>query len=173
LRAATIDFGDGTTQSLGNLAGGNITVTHTYSGPSDSSPRNYTATVIATDINGETATSSIPVVITPRNTTPIAVTLTATAGTRTQLTERWTFTAEATGGGEGGTGNASITSYEWDFGDGSTSTTTGRSTSHVYERNLADPQTQRRTVTVTARTGDGRSGTAREEIIVQYNAGPP
>src|SRR5207247_418530 len=34
LRSATIDFGDGTSQSLGNLAG-NSTVPHTYTGPSN------------------------------------------------------------------------------------------------------------------------------------------
>jgi len=176
LRAVTIDFGDGTTQSLGNLAGGTATVTHTYSGPSDSSPRNYTATVIATDINGETATSSVAVVITPRNTTPIAVSLSATCPSteRTQLTARCSFEATVTGGGEGGTGNAAIQSYSWDFGDGTSATTSGNRTSHVYTRDsAADPQVERQTVTVTARTADGRTGSAQEEIVVQYNAGLP
>jgi hypothetical protein len=176
LRAATIDFGDGTSQSLGNLSGTppqTVTVTHTYSGPTDSTPRTYTATVLVTDINGESTSSSVPVVITPRTTTAIAVNLTAAEASRTQFTARWTFTAEATGGGEGGTANANIQSYSWDFGDGETATTTGNRTSHVYERDASDPQTERRTVTVTARTADGRSGTAQEAIIVQYNATPP
>jgi hypothetical protein len=177
LRAATLDFGDGTSQALGNLAGGTATVTHTYNGSDTSNPRAYTATVLATDINGESASVSITVLVTPRVTTPIAVNLTTAscpAADRTQLTARCTFEAAATGGGEGGTGNASIQSYSWDFGDGQTTTTTGNRTSHVYERgSAADPLTQRRTVRVTARTADGRSGSAQEEIIVQYNAGPP
>jgi adhesin/invasin len=173
LRTATLDFGDGTSQALGTLAGGPATVPHTYAGSDTTNPRPYTATVSATDINGESTSASVTVLVTPRVTTPIAVTLTATESTKTQRTARWTFTAAATGGGEGGTTNANIASYEWDFGDGNTSTTTGPSTSHVYERNLADPQTERREVTVTARTADGRSGTARESIIVQYNATPP
>jgi len=173
LRTATLDFGDGTSQSLGTLAGGAATVPHTYAGSDTSNPRAYTATVLATDINGESTAASVTVLVTPRVTTPIAVILTATESNKTQLTARWTFSAAATGGGEGGTADANIQSYSWDFGDGQTATTTGRQTSHVYERSLADPQTQRRTVTVTARTADGRSGTAQESIIVQYNATPP
>ena len=174
LRSATLDFGDGTSQALGNLAGGTTTVTHTYNGSDTSNPRPYTATVIATDINGESASVSITVLVLPRTTTAISVNLTAAEASKTQLTARWTFTADATGGGEGGTGNANIVSYSWDFGDGETATTTGNRTSHVYDRNsAADPQTERRTVTVTARTADSRSGRAQEDIIVQYNATPP
>jgi hypothetical protein len=176
LRNATIDFGDGTSQNLGNLAGTTATVTHTYAGPTGSSSRAYTATVTAVDINGEVSAASTGVVITPRPTpTPLAANLTATedSASRTQLTARWTFTATVTGGGESGTGDAPIQSYTWDFGDGETATTSGNRTSHVYERDLSDPATERRTVTVTARTVDGRTATAQEEIIVRYNATPP
>jgi len=168
LRSASIDFGDSTSQNLGNLAG-NATVSHTYTGPSSTAPRSYTATVTATDINGETTTSSTIVSVTPRATvTPMAITLTATEGTKTLTTARWTFSADVTGGGEGGTGNAIIESYTWDFGDGNTATTNGKSTSHVYQK--SDTATNSRiTVTVTARTADGRSVTTREEIIVTYS----
>jgi hypothetical protein len=175
LRSATLDFGDGTSQALGTLAGGAATVPHTYAGSDTSNPRSYTATVLATDINGESTSPSVTVLVTPRVLTPIAVNFTTAScpsTERTQLTARCTFEAAATGGGEGGTGNANIQSYSWDFGDGQTTTTTGSRTSHVYDRgSAADPLTQRREVTVTARTADGRSGTAREEIIVQYS--PP
>jgi len=175
LRSATLDFGDGTSQALGTLAGGAATVPHTYAGSDTSNPRSYTATVQATDINGETTSPSVTVLITPRVTTPVSVNMTASCPStdRTQLTARCTFVATATGGGEGATPNAPIQSYTWDFGDGSTATTAGNQTSHVYERSLADPQTQRRTVTVTARTTEGKTGTAQESIIVQFNAGPP
>lgn len=163
LRSATIDFGDGTSQSLGNLAGGNATVTHTYTGPSSTAPRAYTATVTATDINGESSIASTAVNITPRATpTPMSIILTATPGAKTATNQRWTFVAEVSGGGDGGTGTAIVESYSWDFGDGTTATTNGKQTSHVY--------TERGTkvVTVTARTADGRTVSAREEIVVEF-----
>ena len=168
LRSASIDFGDGTSQSLGSLAS-EAKVPHTYTGPSSTAPRSYTATVTATDINSESTTTSTVVSVTPRATvTPMAITLTATESTKTLTTARWTFSADVTGGGEGGTGNAVIESYSWDFGDGNTATTNGKSTSHVYQK--SDTATNSRiTVTVTARTADGRTVSTREEIIVQYS----
>ena len=63
---ATLDFGDGTSQDLGNLSGGSATVSHTYNGPSGSSPVAYTAVARATDVNGETASASANVNVTPR-----------------------------------------------------------------------------------------------------------
>ena len=171
LRSATIDFGDSTSQSLGNLAGGNAIVTHTYTGPSSTAPRSYTATVTAVDINAETASASTAVNITPR-VTPSAMSVvltttegTAAAGTKTTTTVRWTFSAAVTGGGDGGTGNAVIESYAWDFGDGTTTTTNSAQTSRVYTKSGREGAT---TVTVTPRTADGRTVTAREEIIVAY-----
>ena len=176
LRNATIDFGDGTSQNLGNLAGGTTTVTHTYSGPTDSNSRTYTATVTAVDINGEVSATSTNVVVTPRPTpTPLSANLTAQedVASRRQLTARWTFDADITGGGDSATPNAPIQSYTLDFGDGETVTTSGDRTSHVYDRDATDPRTERRQVTVTARTVDGRTATAREEILVQYSATDP
>ncbi len=164
LRTATIDFGDGTSQALGNLAGGTATVTHTYAGPSGTTSVPYTATVQATDINGESQSAATTVIITPKPTiTPINVTLTATPGTDTAGGQRWEFTATATGGGDNGTGNATIQSYSWEFGDGSSATTSGNTTAHVYDTALTE---QRRTVTVTVRTVDGRTATGRTEILV-------
>jgi adhesin/invasin len=164
LRTATIDFGDGTSQSIGNLAGGSATITHTYSGPDGSTARSYTATVQATDINGVSESASTVVIITPRVTTPINVNVAATAGTATDDGQRWEFTATATGGGEGGTGNAAIQSYTWDFGDDSSDvTTSGNVTAHIYE---TESSAQTYTVTVTVRTADGRTATGRTEILV-------
>ena len=167
LRTATIDFGDDTSQSLGNLAGGTATVTHTYSGPTGSTARAYTATVQATDINGESASVSTTVLITRPTLTPINVTVSGTAGTATTTAQRWEFTATSTGGGDGGTGNAPIQSYSWDFGDDSEDvTTSGNVTAHVYETELT---AQPYTVTVTVRTVDGRTATGRTEILVADN----
>ena len=167
LRTATLDFGDGSSQALGNLGGspGTATVTHTYSGPSGTTSVAYTATVQATDINNESQSAATTVIVTPKPTiTPINVTLTAgTPGTATVSGQRWTFEAAATGGGDGGTGNAPIQTYSWDFGDGESATTSGSATAHVYTTTTVE---QRRTVTVTVRTADGRTATARTEILV-------
>lgn len=157
LRTATLDFGDGGSQSLGNLAG-STTVTHVYTGPSGSSPRSYTATVQATDINGETSSAATTVIITAR--TALTVTFTATEGTKTTTSARWTFAADTK---EGSTDvDGEVESYKWDFGDETTATTSGPSTSHVY----ASKGTM--IVTVTVKKG-GREATAREEIIVSFS----
>lgn len=162
LRGVSIDFGDGTSQTLGNLAGGSAIVTHTYTGPSSTAPRAYTATAVAVDINGEVATAATAVNITPRATpTPITLSFTTdTCATATAQGQRCTFTVSASGGGEGGTGNAVIESYAWNFGDGTTATTSGPTISHIY---TADG---RYTVTSTARTADGRTARAQTEIII-------
>lgn len=168
LRAATIDFGDGTSQSLGNLAGGTATATRTYSGPSGSAARSYTATVQATDINSESVSASTTVILTPRVTiTPINVTIASTKGTATTTRQRWEFTATATGGGDGGTGNAAIASYKWGFGDDTSDvTTSGNTTAHVYDTATRETIYA---VTVEVRTADGRTATARTEILVDDN----
>ena len=164
LRTATIDFGDDSSQNLGNIAGGTTTVTHTYNGPSGSNPAVYNATVLATDVNGEVASVSTTVVVTPKPViTPINVTIADTCATGTAAGQRCTFTATATGGGDGGTGNAAIQSYEWDFGDNSDDvTTSGNATSHVYTSNGTF------TVTVTARTVDGRSAVGRTQVLIKF-----
>jgi hypothetical protein len=161
LRTATIDFGDGSSQSLGNLAGGTATVTHTYSGPSNSTPALYTATVQATDITGESASVSTSVTVTKPAVTPINVSISDNCATAITSGQRCTFTATATGGGEGTT-NAPIQSYTWNFGDGSGDTTTSSNvTAHVYTASGTF------TVTVTARTADGRTGTGRTEVLIK------
>ncbi len=166
LRTATLDFGDGSSQALGNLAGGTATVTHTYSGPSGTNAVAYTATVQATDINSESQSAATTVIVTPKPIiviTPINVTLSASGGTAVAGGQRWEFTATATGGGDGGTGNAAIQTYTWDFGDSSSTSTSGSTTAHVYSIRTTE---QAMTVTVTVRTADGRTATGRTEILV-------
>jgi len=165
LRTATLEFGDGTSQSLGNLAGGTATATHTYSGPTGTSNRTFTATVQVTDINGESAAASTVVTITPKATvTPISVTMTATKdATATAAGQRVAFEATVSGGGEG-TATAAIESYTWDFGDDTEdATTSGNKTAHVYETTTS---VQRVTATVTVKATDGRTATARTEFLV-------
>jgi len=151
LRDATIDFGDGTTQSLGNLSGGAATVAHTYAGPSGSSPRSYTATVRATDVNNETTTASSNVTITPRATLTIELKATkqnAVPGVGQQVD----FEATVTGG--------DAAKFDWDFGDGETATTTTNRTTHVYRSN------GQKSPSVTVTTTDGRTATGRTEVII-------
>ncbi len=167
LRSSSIDFGDGTSQSLGNLAG-NATVPHTYTGPSSTAPRSYTATVTVTDINGETTTASTIVSVTPAPALiPLSVALTAgTPDTALATGHRWTFTATPSGGGETTTAPAPIASYVWDFGDGTNTVTTfgatASTTTHIYDVSVTGAKY---VVTVTARTADGRTVTGRLEII--------
>ncbi|MBM3818879.1 MAG: PKD domain-containing protein [Acidimicrobiia bacterium] len=161
LRTASVDFGDGTSQDLGTLAS-STTLSKTYSGPSSSTPRSFTAIVRATDINGETTSATTTVTVTQAaQRTPINAALSASCGTATVQGQRCEFTASHTGGGEGGTGNAAIQSYTWNFGDDSSEvTTSGPVTSRIYTSD------GRRTVVVTLTTADGRTANARTEIII-------
>jgi hypothetical protein len=154
LRSATIDFGDGQSLSLGNLAGGSTAVAHAYAGPSEAAPTTYTATLRVEDINGETASTSASVTVAPRS--ALGVSLTATGDTALSTGQRWTFTATAIGVPNPG----AIQSYTWAFGDGAGVTTSGGTTAHVY---TADGTF---TVTVTMETIDGRTSTATTEILI-------
>ena len=164
LRTSTLDFGDSTSQALGNL-GSDAVITHTYAGPSGSTNSSYIATVQATDVNGESTSVSTTVIVTPRPTiTPINVTIGTDDETAVSSHQRWTFTANVTGGDEtGGTGTAKIESYRWDFGDGDTATTSGNITSHVYDTEV---DVRRYTVTVKVTAQDGRTATGQTEIVV-------
>lgn len=148
LRDVTLNFGDGTSQSVGTLSGGTATVSHTYNGPSGTSPAAYTAVARAIDVNGEATTASANVNVTAR--APVTVLLAAapTAGRNVN------FTATVTGG------TAQI--YAWDFdADGTIDATTNvNTTNHVYGGTGA------MTATVTVTTTDGRTGTGRVEFTV-------
>jgi PKD repeat protein len=151
ITSARLDFGDGTSTSLGNLSS-TTTVNHIYTDDGT-----HTATLVATDSNGETTTASVTVIITDRP--PLSVTFAAAAVTGTPA--RWTFTATPLEGSADA--KAKVTSYTWDFGDDSDEvTTSGNATSHVYTTEGT------KVVTVTIRTQDGRTATAREEIIVDF-----
>lgn len=150
IASARLDFGDGTSTSLGSLAS-STTVNHIYG-----SSGTYTATLTATDANGETTSASVAVVVTRRP--ALSVTFTATAGADDGDSQRWTFDATVTGATA-----SEVESYTWDFGDDSGEVeTSGDITSHVYEED--GPHT----VTLTIETQDGRTATAREEIIVEF-----
>ena len=148
-------------RDLGNLAGGTATVTHTYAGTSDQNPRVYTATVQATDINGETSAAQTNVVINPR--AALRVTITDSAGTATASGQRWTFTATVAG-----VEDAAIESFEWDFGDGGSATTSGNAVSHVYDTSSYGKSPHRDGRGANDRWTDGRRryGNPRREVPV-------
>jgi hypothetical protein len=158
LRSSTINFGDGSSQQLGNLAGGTAAVTHTYSGPGGSGAAGYVATVTATDVNGEVSTASSAVTVTAR--LPLSVGLAASQGTPSGQQTPVTFTATV----KPDVGGADVAqSFDWDFdGDGSIdATTSSNSTTHFYSTG-----TGVRTVTVKVTTTDGRTATGQTQINV-------
>jgi hypothetical protein len=147
----SVDFGDGTSQSLGRV-NASQTVTHTYT-----SAGTYTIRVTGRDPStGESVTGTTAVTVINRP--PLSVTLAAESETAVPTVgQRWRFTATvspASGGAD------QVESFTWNFGDGTSATTSGNTTSHVYTVN------GRKTVTVTVRTTDGRSASAQTEIIV-------
>ena len=154
LRNVVLDFGDGESVNLGNLASGTTAVSHSYAGPSGSTPRSYTATVRAEDINGETTSATTSIVVAPRS--AIGVSLATSSETATPTGQRWTFTATAIGVADAGT----IQSYSWDFGDDVEVTTSGGVTAHVYT------EEGKFTVTVTLNMVDGRTASATTEILI-------
>ena len=159
LRTATLDFGDGTSSSLGNLAGGSATVTRTYNGPSGSTAVSYTAVVQATDINAESASASTTVIVTPQAVRPqLIVTLAAVTSTAVLgVGQAVAFTATVTPATDGAD---VVSKYTWTFGDGASAVTSGNATSHVYTTNGT------KTATVSVTTTDGRTATARAEFII-------
>ena len=155
LRNVVLDFGDGESMNLGTLASGSATISHVYAGPTGSTPRSYTATVRAEDINGEVSTTFTSIVVSPR--AAIAVSLTGTGDTATATGQRWSFTATPAAGVDAG----AIQSYEWDFGDDSSNVTTSSgTTAHIYT------EEGRFTVRVTLHMLDGRTASATTEILV-------
>ena len=153
LRDATINFGDGTSQSLGTLAGGTVTVAHNYSGSSSGNIATYTAVVNATDLDNERSSASTIVNVTPRSALTIDLAAAQSSSVAGQG-QTVTFTATVAGG--------IAQSFAWDFdGDGTIdATTSSNKTTRIYTAN------GRYTALVTVQTTDGRSATARTEFIV-------
>jgi predicted secreted protein len=147
VREVTIDFGDGSSQLLGALAG-SITVAHVYE-----TGGSFTVTVTATDTAGTTTAVSTAVHVTPA--TPLGVTITPSSATPSVNTPV-TFTATVT------PNTAAIQRYVWSWGDGSADTiTSGNSTTHVYT------STGTKIVRVTVTAVDGRTAQGVIEIRVQ------
>ncbi len=143
---ASINFGDGTSQSLGALAGAtNVVHTYTFAG---------TFTVTATVQDRSNANVQVVTVIVIEAAAPLNVTLVAPA--TVQVNVAATFTATVTQPA----GTPEIVRYEWDFGDGSSANTTGPAISHVYT------SAGSKVASVIAVEKDGRTGSAQVGINV-------
>jgi PKD repeat protein len=144
VRSATVDFGDGGSQTL--ATNGTTTASHTYR-----SAGTYTVVATATDTAGETTVATASVAV--AQATPLGVTLTASGAMIHQGVISFTATVTPATG-------VAIDHYEWSFGDGGSATTSGGATTHVYAA------AGHYVITVKVVTTDGRTGTARTEIIL-------
>jgi hypothetical protein len=101
IREVRVNWGDGSSQSLGAL-GGSTNVVHVYN-----EPGTYTVTATATDASGFTETVSTTVNVTPAQ--PPGVTLTI-SDTTPALNQQVIITAQVSGA------TSAIIRYEWQFG---------------------------------------------------------
>jgi adhesin/invasin len=116
IRSVRIDFGDGTSTTLGALPN-TTTVAHVYSRTGA-----FTVTATATDALGFVGTTSAIITVLDRASIPVSVTATVPlSGGLVTFSANVTIPA-----------GVSIRAYEWDFGDGVVFTTTGITTSHRY-----------------------------------------
>jgi PKD repeat protein len=144
---AHIDFGDGTSQSLGALPVGTTSVSHIYG-----SDGTFTVTLTLTDSSGAVSTQRTVVVVTPA--VPIGVSLTYSPAAPA-VNQAVTFTAATTVP----TG-VSIERYRWTFGDGTSSETTGNTRTKIY----TSAGTRKVRVVVTAT--NGQTGSAEADIVI-------
>ena len=120
VRDVTIDFGDGTSQSLGAISG-STTIQHTYQ-----TEGTYSVRATATEASGFTEQVSTSITILPGQ--PPAIIITASNNNPT-IGETVIFTATVSGA------TSTILRYEWDFGDGAiprTAQTTGNRATASY-----------------------------------------
>ena len=141
----TVDFGDGSRQSLGAISG-STTVQHAYA-----TGGTYPVTAIATEASGFTEQVSTSVTILPGQ--PPGVTITASDPTP-NVGQIVTFTANVSGA------TSTVQSYQWDFGDGTTATTTGPQITKSY----ATPGTKVVRVTVVQAVGPSGQGQTTVDV---------
>lgn len=110
----TINYGDGSSKSLGAVSGSQA-VTHFYS-----STGIFDVTVTATDPDGVVTSAGTQVAIVGLN---VAISANPTTGVHPAAI---TFTATVT------PNTASIERYEWDFGDGTSTSSSSSTQNHVF-----------------------------------------
>jgi hypothetical protein len=147
IQSVVMDFGDGTTQSLGAITGTSIAMPHVYQASGT-----FTATLTATDSNGGVGKSATSVFV--QAATPLAVSLTSSqvsSGGNTTVS----FTATVIG-----LGNAVVVNYHWVFGGSNgTADTSNNQQSRTYPIGSGPI-----TVSVMITTSDGRTATGSTVI---------
>ena len=147
VRNVVVDFGDGSSTSLGTISSA-TTVPHAYQ-----SSGTYSVRVNGIDSNGESVSGGTSVIVLPS--APVNVNLTGSPNPAT-VGAQVTFTAAVT------PTTTAVERFNWNFGDGVTTTTSGTTTSHGYGA------VGTYTVTVTVTTTDGNtSAPGRVEVRVQ------
>jgi hypothetical protein len=149
VRDVTVDFGDGSVQSLGAISG-STTVQHTYAEPST-----YNVRATAIEASGFTEQVSTAITILPGQ--PPGVIITA-SNNNPSVGETVIFTATVSGA------TSTILRYEWDFGTGavpSTAVTTGNRATASYT------STGTKIITVRVIQATGPSGEGQTAIVVK------
>lgn len=141
------DFGDGSSGS-----GENVSHTFTTAGT-------FTIVLRVTDDDGETATNSKKIYVTPAE--PAGPTASFTFSPKSGTSPMTVFFDAAASTYAAGV----ISGYEWSFGDGSTGF--GRNPSHTY----FSGESRNYTVTLTVRGTDGKTGTATGTVTISGAAG--
>ena len=147
IASATVNFGDGTSQSLGPVSGTNIAIHHVFL-----LPNTYNVSLTATDTNGGVGTGATTVFV--QAATPLGVSISFTKTIVDGSNTLVSFTATVTGAG-----NAVVTNYIWNFGDGATTQTTTNQVTHLYAH-PSTPPTLVATVTITTSDNRTASGTS-------------
>lgn len=138
IASAVLDFGDGSSQSLGTLAS-SVTVPHVYNQSGI-----FTAVLTATDVNGETTSDNEIVQVVAPGTASVSATV--TSGRTVQATA---------------TTSVAATQYAWTFeGTSPNLTTTSNTATFTYTTSGT------KTVSVTATLQDGRTVQASTQVVV-------
>jgi hypothetical protein len=149
VRDVTVEWGDGSQQSLGAISG-STTIQHTYV-----SPDTYTIRATAIEASGFSETVSTSITILPGQ--PPGVTITA-SNNNPSVGETVIFTATVTGA------TSTILRYEWNFGSNAvpgTASTTGNRATATYTA------TGTKVITVTVFQAAGPQGEGTTSIVVR------
>jgi hypothetical protein len=149
IRDVTIDFGDGSQQSLGAISG-STTIQHTYTEAGA-----YSVRATATEASGFTEQVGTSITILPGQ--PPAIIITA-SNNNPSIGETVIFTATVSGA------TSTILRYEWDFGDGATprtAQTTGNRATTSYST------LGTKVITVRVVQGSGPSGEGTTAVTVK------
>ena len=143
IQNVTVNFGDGSSQSLGAISG-STTVQHTYD-----EPDTYNVRATATEASGFSEQVATSITVLPGQ--PPAVIITASNNNPT-IGETVIFTATVSGA------TSTILRYEWDFGNGAeprTAVTTGNRATTSYVSGTGSKVITVRVVQATGPSGEG------------------